>query len=37
MPQDKAEAAFREELKREGVTMEEFRDRIPMQRYGRNA
>ena len=28
---EKAEAAFREELKREGVTMEEFRDRIRKQ------
>lgn len=31
LPQDKAEAAFRDELKKEGVTMEEFRERIRKQ------
>ncbi|OGR42537.1 MAG: hypothetical protein A2X35_12020 [Elusimicrobia bacterium GWA2_61_42] len=31
LPPEKAEAAFREELKREGVTMEEFRERIRKQ------
>jgi parvulin-like peptidyl-prolyl isomerase len=31
LPADKAEAAFRAELKKEGVTMEEFRERIRKQ------
>lgn len=31
LPADKAEAAFREELKKDGVTMEEFRERIRKQ------